>query len=677
MPIRFFYNPNREGATVNITNTQKEQLAAAGIVMFGVPMGGYSGMLESMLDGAGGNMQSVINQLADLPYFKSLFAGDNGTIATKLAASYGFSSTVGGLGQQVKDFFSTQLNNGVTVPQLIKIANDFLFSTNAPEYADTKKLFLNKIAVANAYTYDFKNTSQDLNELKQAIASVGVSDDSTVSARIELFRKFVGGNKFNPQVTTLTSGADTFTGTHANDNVNGGTGNDTLDGGGGNDKLVCDGGNDILKGGKGQDVLIGGTGADQLVAGTFHEQKSDYVNGKYVTTHTFDTFSELLQGEDGADTLLGGYGSDHLDGGSGADQITGDSEAYNWSDASADQLRSMLNDTILGGDGDDRIDGSYGTDWIDGGSGNDTISMPTGGGVAKGGDGDDRINGSQGNDTLDGGAGNDSFYFYSYAGGTDSIDGGAGNDTVIWQGNSQSSVTINAGSGDDSVTLNGFDGTASITAGEGADKITIGNGSYTIDLTETTASKDTITLNIAVGGNDPMTISKVKGFNVASDMIDVGNYHLIKNSSTLGSTINSGDYSSSDGTLRGDYVQFLNSPTTALQGPQGSSASSYANGKTSYNVDFYGKGIFVITGASAAAADTATVAAFLNPYGNNATYLSGETHYFMVNIQNQGAALYYFKDDTGANNNIVADELTPQLMLIGVTTESLSHVNFG
>ena len=90
-----------------------------------------------------------------------------------------------------------------------------------------------------------------------------------------------------------------------------------------------------------------------------------------------------------------------------------------------------------------------------------------------------------------------------------------------------------------------------------------------IDLTEATASKDTITLNIAVGGNDPMTISKVKGFNVASDMIDVGNYHLIKNSTTLGSTVNSGYYSSTDGTLRGDYVQFLNSPTTALMGPQG------------------------------------------------------------------------------------------------------------
>ena len=51
---KIFYNPNRR-AIVNISQqTQKDQLAAAGIVMFGVPMGGYSGMLESMLDGAGG-----------------------------------------------------------------------------------------------------------------------------------------------------------------------------------------------------------------------------------------------------------------------------------------------------------------------------------------------------------------------------------------------------------------------------------------------------------------------------------------------------------------------------------------------------------------------------------------------------------------------------------------------
>lgn len=669
---------------MSLSNTQKDQLAAAGIAMFGVPMGGYSGMLESMLENSAGNMQSVINQLAELPYFKSRFAGDTTAVATELAKAYGFDSVTGGLGQQVKDFFSTQLNNGASVPQLIKIANDFLFSTNAPEYADTKKLFLNKIAVANAYTYDFGFTSQDLNELKQAIASVNTSDDSVASIRIEHANKFIDGNKFNPQVTTLTSAADTFTGTDANDNVNGGIGNDTLDGGGGNDKLAGDSGNDILKGGKGQDVLIGGAGADRLEAGTYYDSKSGYVEGKWVNTYTFDSYSEVLSGGDGADTLLGGYGSDILDGGSGSDTISGDSDAFSYSHlsyyVSEAQLRSMMNDTIRGGDGDDNINGGNGTDWIDGGAGNDTITMPTGGGIAKGGDGDDRINGSQGSDMIEGGAGNDSIYYYDYAGGAnpDSISGGSGNDIISWQGNSKStSVTIDAGSGDDTVTLNAFEGTASVIAGDGIDKITIGNGKYSIDLTETSSSKDTIDLSIAIGGNDPTTISKVQGFNVAIDVIDIDNFHLIKNATTLGSKVNSGHYSSSNGTLQHNYVQKLDSPATALMGPQGDKAYTIVDKQTIYNVDFYGKGLFLITGASAAAADTATVAAFLNPYGNNATYLSKETHYFMVNIQGQGAALYFFQDDTGANNNIVADELTPQVMLTGISTESLSYLNFG
>ena len=659
---------------MSLSNTQKDQLAAAGIAMFGVPMGGYSGMLESMLENSAGNMQSVINQLAELPYFKSLFPGDNTAVATKLAKAYGFDSVTGGLGQQVKDFFSTQLNNGASVPQLIKIANDFLFSTTAPEYADTKALFLNKIAVANFYTYGLQIGSQDLNELQQAIASVNSSSDSVLSAKITLVETHTP-----PPIsgTPPSDGNDVIIGTDGNNNFSGGIGNDSLDGGAGNDTLFGNSGNDILKGGKGRDILIGGEGADQIEAGTYADYQSSYINGKYLNTHIYDAFAEVLQGNDGADMLWGGYGSDYIDGGSGADQIAGDNSAYDWGAATADQLRYMMNDIIKGGDGEDRINGNYGTDWIDGGAGNDIINLPTGGGVAKGGAGDDRIEGSNNNDTILGEDGNDAISCYQNETGTDSIDAGTGNDTINWVGNNVAHLSVNAGSGDDNISIYGFSGTASVIAGEGVDKVSIGNGRYTIDLSETSKSKDTIVLNIAVGGNDPMAISKVQGFDAATDIIDVSNFHLIKNATTLGSRASSGHFSTSDGTLHDNYVQKLDSPTTTLMGPQGSKAYELINKKYVYNVDFAGKGIFLVTGASAAAADTATVAAFLNPYGNNATYLSKETHYFMVNIQGQGAALYFFQDDTGANNNIVADELTPQVMLTGISTESLSYLNFG
>jgi hypothetical protein len=165
---------------MSVDNYQREQLAAAGIVMFGVPMGGYSGMLESMLEGAHGDMQPVLNQLAELPYFKSLFAGDNLTVATKLAAAYGFTSVGGGLGQQVKDFFLNDLNNGTTIPQLVKMANDFLFDTVSPDFAEAKALLMNKIAIANFYTYELQGNSLDLTELQTALLTLGVGVENTV-----------------------------------------------------------------------------------------------------------------------------------------------------------------------------------------------------------------------------------------------------------------------------------------------------------------------------------------------------------------------------------------------------------------------------------------------------------------------------------------------------------------
>ncbi len=663
---------------MSLSNTQKDQLAAAGIAMFGVPMGGYSGMLENMLNNSGGNMQSVINQLAELPYFKSLFPGDTTAVATKLAKAYGFDSVTGGLGQQVKDFFSSQLNNGATVPQLIKIANDFLFSTTAPEYADTKALFLNKVAVANFYTYGLLNNSQDLNALKQAIANVGVSQDSVASAKLLLATELANGNKFNPTSTQLTDAADTYTGTDGNDNVDGLMGDDKMDGGKGNDKLTGGIGNDTLSGGPGLDVLIGGSGADVLTAGAFATNTSGYVNGKWVNSTSFDAYSEILQGGDGADTLKGGYGSDILDGGSGADVIYGDDGTSNYGAATADQQAWMMNDTIRGGDGADVIYGGHGTDNIDGGAGNDQITMPTEGGYANGGDGDDQITDSLGNDTILGGNGNDNLATYSYSkSGIDSVDAGDGNDRITWGGDKADKVAISGGLGDDSIDIRDFKGLATVSMGEGVDTVIVGNGLYAIDLTETTNAKDTIALfGVSSGLNDPNKPSQAIGFNPVADVINVTSFQLIKGTNdTYASSKDSGYYDYS-GTLRANYVQQLNSPTTALMGPQGN-ASSYVNGKTVYNPDYAGKGIFLVTGASAAAADTATVAAFLNPYGNNATYSSGETHYFMVNIQNQGAALYFFKDDTGADSNVVADELTPQVMLLGVTTESLSYLNFG
>ena len=67
------------------------------------------------------------------------------------------------------------------------------------------------------------------------------------------------------------------------------------------------------------------------------------------------------------------------------------------------------------------------------------------------------------------------------------------------------------------------------------------------------------------------------------------------------------------------------------------------------------------------------MAAFLDAYGNNATYLMSKSHYFLINVGSSDMALYRFTDDTGANNRIVADEVIPQAIFVGVRTEQLTE----
>ena len=161
-----------------VTTTQKQQLTAATIAMFGVPMGGYSAWLQSQLLAANGNLQTVLDQLATIDYFKSIYSGDHSTVATKLAATYGFTSVTGGLGQDIKTFFQSNLDAGASVATLIKAANDFLLNTTNPTYADAHNLLVNKIAVATFYADTLQGSSQDLATLAKVLSGVSSSTDS-------------------------------------------------------------------------------------------------------------------------------------------------------------------------------------------------------------------------------------------------------------------------------------------------------------------------------------------------------------------------------------------------------------------------------------------------------------------------------------------------------------------
>ena len=658
---------------MSLTHTQKQQLSAAAIAMFGVPMGGYSAWLQNQLQAANGHLQTVLDQLATLDYFKSLYAGNPATVATKLAATYGFTSVTGGLGQGVKAFFQSNLEAGASVASLIRLANDFLLNTTDPAYADAKKLLTNKIAVANFYTDALQGRSQDLGTLAQVLNGVGVSQDTVLSAQQKMVLGLGSSGVYSSNIQTLTSKADNHTATSRNDSVDGLGGDDIIYGGDGADHLMGGTGNDSLYGERGADWLEGGTGNDSLEGGTHSE--GAFVNGVY--TITYDTSTNVLQGGDGADTLLGGYGSDVLDGGTGADLIRGEAFSFDISisNLTADQLAGMLNDTIYGGDGADTIYGGMGQDWIDAGPGADTVFMPSGGGYAHGGEGNDTLIASEGNDTLVGGAGNDSFNFNIFSNtGNDLLDGGDGDDYIVAVATKDNMATILGGAGNDQIVLTSVDGKADVSLGEGTDTVELGMGLYTIDLSETTPMTDKLIVNgIYAGNTDTTTISTVKGFSAAHDLLDVGRFNLWGNYAHLSSS--TGHFANFDNILQTNHVQSIGSVSTLFQGPTGTSVT-YVNSKPVYNPDHAGKGIFLINNASASAADSATVAQFLNPYGNNATYNTGAIFYFVVNVAGQGAALYLFKDDSNGDNNIVGDELTPIVLLTGVSTSDLSYANF-
>jgi hypothetical protein len=91
--------------------------------------------------------------------------------------------------------------------------------------------------------------------------------------------------------------------------------------------------------------------------------------------------------------------------------------------------------------------------------------------------------------------------------------------------------------------------------------------------------------------------------------------------------------------------------------------------------DDYGKGLFVVRNAAASTDEVVTVASFLDAYGNNATYGNKATHYFLINVGTSDMALYYFRDDTGADNRVVPDELTPIVRFVGVRTEQLTELD--
>lgn len=635
-------------------------------IAFGAAPGAtyYSQLLEAY--GAGMTTKAVVNVFTTKSQFTNIYAA---SLSNKEFANLIIENVVGTSAtnaakaeakQSVEDALNIKWSRGDIVYQLF--SNLAAKSADDAQWAGTAKLMSNKVEVAKFVSEYRPLVTTDLTVLQNVIKNVTKDSDVSSTDAIKTVVATAGVNLGG--LTPQTSSADTYKGTDGNDAVDGGSGNDSLDGGLGNDSLIGGSGADKLFGGYGQDYIEGGDGADVIDLGFYddsHWVYGYYDNaGRYVSSYEIyepDAWYEVADGGDGADLIVGGLGRDLINGGEGADTLYGEDNYWEGDSyhghMSPEQLARMYNDTIHGGGGDDQIYAGWGDDVVTGDGGTDTIYTNRGNDVVDGGDGNDSIDSTYGSDIMRGGAGNDSLHLDNPVKGfTALMDGGAGDDQIVFKATEEGS----------SVTISG---------GEGADRFNITSyvdALISVDLTESVQMIDQVTVGWGYSSaNKPVNPVVVHGFAPAKDVINIGDFNMWNQPvGSWSSTADKGQYIDYwSGTVTQNYVQVVESPATPWAAP---TASGLGSG---------GKGVFVIRGAQAAAADVDTVAAFLDAYGNNAAYVKSATHYFVFDIKNVGAAVYQFTDDTGANARIVSDELAPLVVLTGVSTAQMDVTQVG
>lgn len=298
----------------------------------------------------------------------------------------------------------------------------------------------------------------------------------------------------------------------------------------------------------------------------------------------------------------------------------------------------LPNSPIIGTESSDGLYGSWqGDDLVYGKGGIDNIYVNSGSSDEIG---NDIVYGGNGADTI---AGNHS----------DQLFGENGDDEIfifLDEGNDYQFPLIVPGEGRDSVSVN-------------YDSRTIGTALATIDLAESVSAIDDVYFSLPDDGQLETPVINIVGVDPTQDRI-----HGSPSVAQIDLYGTNGTHAYLGADAYASYIQIVNSPTEVYRLPlEGINVSR--------TVDDYGKGFFVIQGASAASADISAVAQFLDAYGNNATYATDAVHMFLVNTGTNQCSLYRFEDGYGANSDILPSELIPIVTLIGITTESLSVAN--
>jgi Ca2+-binding RTX toxin-like protein len=295
------------------------------------------------------------------------------------------------------------------------------------------------------------------------------------------------------------SGNDSLTGTSVVNVLTGGAGDDTITGGGGADSLVGGAGNDLYINASGATVTEAvDSGIDTiesnvtLTLASIANVENLTLTGATAINGTGNTLANLitgnsaanaLSGGDGNDTLVAGTGNDTLTGGNGNDLMSADGLADTINGgADTDELVITVTDnaavfnfstfSTASGIANTLRTGVSVTDvetlYIYAGSGNDRMTLGTGGGQLDGNGGNDTLTGAAAIDVLNGGLGNDSISAGAEA---DILDGGDGNDTISGGVDSDNIV---GGIGND--VVNGDDGADFLNGGGDADTMAGGLG---------------------------------------------------------------------------------------------------------------------------------------------------------------------------------------------------------
>lgn len=584
-------------------------------------------------------------------------------------------------------FFLSNLESGLNVGTLALSAIRYLEQDSIlPSLESTRGFLNNRAETAYQYSKELEFGGTDIDSLQAVLAGVTDDDlsinDSLSEASFSVFDQV----RASSTLVTYSGDDDEITGTDDSDYIDAGAGFDTIDGGAGADIIDGGSGDDTINGGRGQDLIEGGDGADIIKAGSFldRETVAGYYNdqGKYVeyqTIYEVDAFYENLNGGSGADTIYGGYGSDVINGGGGSDRLFGDEDtlsSYVLEQLDSGIIARLMNDTIYGGAGEDYLSGKDGNDQLFGDEGDDSVEGGEGDDVIHGGLGNDKVYGGSGSDTIYGDEGDDNIVLYHYRNSeSEKSDdhniayGGLGNDTVYGLSNSE----IDGGEGDDDISIyrsedNQVD--AVVIAGEGKDQIYISHvdskasSIVRVDLTETVSAQDIVRFSLA---SRTTSAVEIQGFDLNNDLLDFNNYvNFYNDEGWQNRTSSTKKYNYSDELTR-DYVQIVDSTSTPWT----------QKSEDPQTVDEYGKAYFVVQNVKSASSGTDDVAALLDDYGNDASYANSHEHIFFVNVSDSDMGIYLFEDDTGANDRIVSDELTPLAILTGITTEDITQANAG